>query len=76
MDLQDFPDPKELQARCQIKESVGFQVNLVFLETQETEVLLGPQALDLRDLLERRVCRECPAALEVLVHPVRKVNLA
>lgn len=52
-----------------------FQVNLVCPVSQETEVLLGPQASDLRDPLERRACRECPAAPEVLVHLVLKVNL-
>lgn len=75
MEPQDFPDRKELLAHCRIKESVGFQVNLVCPESQETEVLLGPQASDLRDPLERRVCRECQAAPEVPVHLVLKVNL-
>lgn len=75
MEPQDFPDRKELLAHCRIKESVGFQVNLVCPESLETEVLPGPQALDLRDPLERRACRECQAAPELLVHLVLKVNL-
>lgn len=70
----DFPDLKELLAHCKLKESVGFQVNLVCPVSQETEVRPGLQASDPRDLLERRASRECQAALELLVPPVTKVN--
>lgn len=54
---------------------MGFQGNPVYQVSQETEVLPGPPASDLKDLLERRAYRECLAVLELLVHPVLKVNL-
>lgn len=50
-------------------------MNLVCPVSQETEDLLGRQASDPRDPPERRASRECRAVLEVLVHPVLKVNL-
>lgn len=75
MELLDFPDRKELLARCRSKESVGFQVSPVCPVFQETEVLPGPQASDHRDHQERRASRECQAVLEVLVPLVLKVNL-
>lgn len=49
------------------------QVPKVF---QETEVLREALALDLRDLLERKVSRASQEDLEVPVHLVLKVNQA
>lgn len=75
MELLDFPDLKELLARCRSKESVGPQVSPVCPVSLETEVLPGPQASDPRDRQERRAFRECRAVPELLVHLEPKVNL-
>lgn len=76
MDSLEFLDLKELLALCLSKESVDFLVTQVLWVSQVTGVPQEAQALDLRDLQERKAFKVSQEDLELLVHLVLKVNLA
>lgn len=74
MDCLELQDPKEPLGPCWLKESGVSLVSQVLQVFQGTGVFLEHLDLDLRDLQERKVSQESQEDLEVLVHPVPKVN--